>query len=194
MTLQKGIVAVIVLIFLTTRNFSATLLKNRATSGNLKRIWFGAKFKGILEQLVAEVTHRVPQFPRLQSTTNVKVWSPLHKSRWAEPCRGLSTWAGISLHKGSVFRCSWIRLPYFGVYILLFVLAVRLLRVQSILVAIVTNSHVIFFPMGSNEQARLLFSRAFRDSLFRGVYVMRNLQRWYCRFAFCWSSTQRENQ
>ena len=79
MTLQKGIVAVIVLIFLTTRNFSATLLKNRATSGNLKRIWFGAKFKGILEQLVAEVTHRVPQLPRLQSTTNVKVWSLFFK-------------------------------------------------------------------------------------------------------------------
>lgn len=79
MTLQKGIVAVIVLIFLTTRNFSATLLKNRATSANLKRIWFGAKFKGILEQLVAEVTHRVPQLPRLQSTTNVKVWSLFFK-------------------------------------------------------------------------------------------------------------------
>ena len=79
MTLQKGIVAVIVLILLTTRNFSATVLKNRSTSGNLKKIWLGAKFKGILEQLVAEFTHRVPPLARLQSTTNVKGWSLFFK-------------------------------------------------------------------------------------------------------------------
>ena len=83
MALQKRIVVVIVLvivlILLTTRNFSATVLKNQSTLGNLKKIWFGAKFKGILKQLVAEFTHRVPPLARLQSTTNVKGWSLFFK-------------------------------------------------------------------------------------------------------------------
>ena len=165
---------------------------------NLKEFWSN------LWPRLLTAFHSYPVYSLLQmlrfdlyvsrNTSFKLIHNHLHKSRWAQPCRGLSTWAGISLHKGSVLCCSWIGLPYSGVYKLHFVLAVRLLRVQCILVSIVTNSHVIFFPRGSNKQARLLFSRAFRDSLFRGVYVMTNLQRWYCRFAFCWISIQREDQ
>ena len=208
MTLQKGIVAVIALILLTTRNFLATVLKNRSTSGNLKKIWFGAKFKGILEQLVAEFTHRVPPLARLQSTTNVKGWSLFFKKYTLLIYLQPSAQITVSTTMSRSINLSWyLSTQGFAVVLLLNRIALfwrlhvaprpsgpGLLLVQSNLVSIVTYSHVIFFPLGSNEQARLLFSGAFRDSLFRGVYVLTNLQRWYCRFSLFWTSTQRENQ
>ena len=142
-------------------------------------------------------TSGVPPLARLQSTTNVKGWSLFFKKYSLLIHLQPSAQITVSTTMSRSINLSWyLSTQGFGVVLLLNRIALfwrlhialrpsgpGLLLVQSNLVSNITNSHVIFSPLGSNEQARLLFSGTVRDSLFRGVYVLTNLQRWYCRFS-----------